>query len=725
MRSASQQQGGGSIMSRNNKEDDEDELEALRLAALESLRAKGLPPPVVLQGQRLSPKHNVCSNAVFQRHFGNQNLIAIIPVENNSASSSPYQNSSPHHPPSLDSKPPPMRNNSSRPPPLKNPPTTSLVSHNSPVEEKRSNKFSRFEDSDSDESDDVEMSFAKSESEEEEFVIEEGDAEDLIIEVEDEIIEEIEEESNGATELSPAVATIPEDRVNVATSGVKPSEKSASPSGQISTPTPPVKITMTDSTKEGHASRDVRHFESNRKTDTGEFARRSPQLSSSATRSPPNAHSRRRSPPRQQRSPQRMQKSSPRPHRSPPRSQRSPVRVQRSPVRIQRSPSRVQRSPLRVQRSPPRVQRSPLRRSPLRSSDRDKPKDRGTSKTSSGSDRSGPEENKRADKKRVNTSVDSVRSSEQRRTSDKSRSPTCERKPLLKRSPPRSVSNDSRDSRKLVTPSLTETERDRLESRKRKFETAPDQDSSVKKEGKIRLRTEINRKTPPVQLKRREEKLTKKPDAVVEQIQVRRDEPISSVPDKTDEEDVDRKSSKKNKRSSKKSKDKNRNGKTLSGSDGDNAPVKPLSNKSSETSDAHLDLRAELQRRRGHRYEEDEEPRSRTPETRRILVLNSPPTSTASAAPPKLPTEPSGVLSKHQRLVSEGQSKPGTSSSSGSLPKRNGRVKLKRTLLATPIEIDQGPETDPLEDRIRLIRAQNELIRKRQREIEADKLQYA
>jgi hypothetical protein len=51
---------------------------------------------------------------------------------------------------------------------------------------------------------------------------------------------------------------------------------------------------------------------------------------------------------------------------------------------------------------------------------------------------------------------------------------------------------------------------------------------------------------------------------------VRRDEPISSVPDKTDEEDVDRKSSKKNKRSSKKSKDKNRNGKTLSGSDGDN-----------------------------------------------------------------------------------------------------------------------------------------------------------
>lgn len=50
-------------MSRNNKEDDEDELEALRLAALESLRAKGLPPPVT-QGQHVSPKPNVCSNAV-------------------------------------------------------------------------------------------------------------------------------------------------------------------------------------------------------------------------------------------------------------------------------------------------------------------------------------------------------------------------------------------------------------------------------------------------------------------------------------------------------------------------------------------------------------------------------------------------------------------------------------------------------------------------------------
>ena len=68
MRSASQQQGGGSIMSGNKKDDEEDELEALRLAALESLRAKGLPPPIV-PVQRLSPKpSNACNNAVRDIH---------------------------------------------------------------------------------------------------------------------------------------------------------------------------------------------------------------------------------------------------------------------------------------------------------------------------------------------------------------------------------------------------------------------------------------------------------------------------------------------------------------------------------------------------------------------------------------------------------------------------------------------------------------------------------
>ncbi|XP_057369455.1 serine/arginine repetitive matrix protein 2-like [Daphnia carinata] len=707
MRSASQQQGGGSIMSGNNKEDEEDELEALRLAALESLRAKGLPPPVVLKGQRVSPKPNVCNNAVFQRHFGNQNLIAIIPVETSSASSSPYQNSSPHHAPILDSKPPPIKN-PTRPPLLKNPPSIGSVSQNSLVEDKpKSTKFSRFEDSDSDESDDVEMSFAKSESEEEEFVIEEGDAEDLIIEVEDEIIEE--EETNGVAELPMATAPVPEDRLSVIPAVIKPSDNSAA---KVNTSSPPSKITMSDAIKEIPASRDTKSYESSRKADTGDIARRSPQLRSSASRSP-IVHPRRRSPSRQQKSPQRSQKSSPRTHRSPSRSQRSPVRIQRSPVRIQRSPPRVQRSPTRVQRSP-------HRRSPIRSSDREKLKHRDSSKTGSGSDRSGTDD-KKSERTRTIAPTETVRSSEQRRTGDRSRSPANDRKPLMKRSPSRSVNGD-RDARKLLTTSLTETDRDRLESRKRKFETAIDQESSVKKEGKIRLRTESSRRASPVQTTRREEKPKKVETA--DKVQIKRDEPISLAQEKNDDDSVERKS-KKSKRTSKKSKEKSQNGKTRSITDGDNVSVKLSSTKSSDTSDAHLDLRAELQRRRSHRYEEDEEPRSRTPDTRRILVLNSPPSSAAVVAPSKSPTEPTGVLSKHQRLVSEGQSKTSTSDDALPASKRNSSVKLKRTLLATPIELDQGPETDPLEDRIRQIRAQNELIRKRQREIEADKLQYA
>ena len=511
---------------------------------------------------------------VFQRHFGNQNLIAIIPVETSSASSSPYQNSSPHHHTLVDAKvnPPPLRS-SGRPPLLKNPPALNSVSHSNLVEEKPkpTTKFSRFEDSDSDESDDIEMSFAKSESEEEEFVIEEGDAEDLIIEVQDEIFEE-EEESNGVAEHPTAIEALTENRVTVTTSGVKESEKSLSPATQLSAPTPPLKVIET--TREEILSRDYKNVEPSRRFESGDFARRSPKLSSSNTRSPTTTFSRRRSPPRPQRSPpSRMQKSPPRIQRSPPRIQRSPTRTQRSPGRIQRSPPRVQRSPPRVQRSParsqrspPRTQRSPPRRSPLRSSDRDKPKLKEITKTSSGSDRSGSDEARKIDRSRPTSSVEVIsnRPSDQRRTGDKSRSPTSDRKPL-KRSPPRSVPND-RDARKIITPSLTETERDRLESRKRKFESAADQEPPTKKEGKIRLRGEVNRKTPPVQLKRKEQKLKK---SEPEKIQVRRDEPISNVQDKTDESDVEKKS-KKSKRPAKKSKEKSRNGKTPSSSDHDN-----------------------------------------------------------------------------------------------------------------------------------------------------------
>lgn len=49
-------------------EDDED-LEALRLAALESLRAKGLPPPLMtlksVHPQKCSPQVNYCAGLSF------------------------------------------------------------------------------------------------------------------------------------------------------------------------------------------------------------------------------------------------------------------------------------------------------------------------------------------------------------------------------------------------------------------------------------------------------------------------------------------------------------------------------------------------------------------------------------------------------------------------------------------------------------------------------------
>lgn len=68
MKSARQPLGAfvGRTMSNNmkngviRKEEDEDELEALRLAALESLRAKGLPPPALpSQSPNNSPSNQV------------------------------------------------------------------------------------------------------------------------------------------------------------------------------------------------------------------------------------------------------------------------------------------------------------------------------------------------------------------------------------------------------------------------------------------------------------------------------------------------------------------------------------------------------------------------------------------------------------------------------------------------------------------------------------------
>lgn len=60
MKSASQHLGASGVMSNiSNKDDDEDELEALRLAALESLRAKGLPPPIPVAPTVPPPNLNV------------------------------------------------------------------------------------------------------------------------------------------------------------------------------------------------------------------------------------------------------------------------------------------------------------------------------------------------------------------------------------------------------------------------------------------------------------------------------------------------------------------------------------------------------------------------------------------------------------------------------------------------------------------------------------------
>ena len=469
---------------------------------------------------------------IFQRHFGNQNLIAIIPVEQSSASSSPYHNSSPHRPPLLESKGLPSlpRSSSNRPPLLSTPPSSTLIIHNrDAVEEKpkHTTKFSRFEDSDSDESDDNEMSYAKSESEEEEFVVEEGDADDLIIEVEDEIVDEVViEEFIEEIETPPTTITNSRsDSCEIPTSNSTPSRVLAEPSKEDSLP------------------KDVKSTDTNRRMESSDAVKRSPR----ATRSPP--YTRRRSPSR--RSPPARGQKSP--------IQKSPVRSQRSPPRV-RSPSRAQRSPVRGYRSPVRVQRSPHRtqRSPVRSSDRTDKLKLKESKTGSGSDRSVSDEAKKSDKSRT--------ASDQRRTKDKSRSPVADRKPVLRRSPPRSTAND-RESRKQATPSPTDSEKDRLESRKRKFQVAPDNEASLKKEGKIRLKAETARPPSPVQVKRKEDKSGKRNETEV--IHVRREEPMGLM--ESTEEDDDKKQKRHNKRSNKKSKDKTvRNKKSQSGAEQDN-----------------------------------------------------------------------------------------------------------------------------------------------------------
>lgn len=179
-----------------------------------------------------------------QRHFGNQNLISIIPVEDplnpgarvssllptppdfhQRVAAGGFVQPPPHHqrmpPPRNPANPP--RSNSYRPPP--------------PVSEepkpKAPTKFSRFEDSDSEDSDEDDLSLlasSKHDSEEEEIILEEAeDNEDLIIEVEDCIeLEEVEEEVT--KEEPPPPPSIPAVPVQPKTSPPRRPEQPALPS---------------------------------------------------------------------------------------------------------------------------------------------------------------------------------------------------------------------------------------------------------------------------------------------------------------------------------------------------------------------------------------------------------------------------------------------------------------------------------------------------------------
>ena len=131
---------------------------------------------------------------VFQRNFSNQNLISIIPVDHPSRSGNALLATPPDFHEKVAASNINLRTSSLTLPGIKP----------LPVEEKpkASSKFSRFDDSDSDESDDYEMTLLKSDSEaeyveQEEIILEEveGDEnEELIIEVEDYIVLE---EANG------------------------------------------------------------------------------------------------------------------------------------------------------------------------------------------------------------------------------------------------------------------------------------------------------------------------------------------------------------------------------------------------------------------------------------------------------------------------------------------------------------------------------------------------
>ena len=389
---------------------------------------------------------------VFQRHYGNQNLIAIIPVDNSSASKSdnscsPYSSprSTAHQSDSrvgigLNARVQATNSNISRPPLLKDPPSFNSVFHKQEVEEKPkpSTKFSRFEDSDSDESEEFEISNSKSDSEEEEFVIEEGEADDLIIEVEDYIVLE---ETDGEYAVE---APVQEVAVSVIGEQVKPPQQEAQIEKKEEAPKIPEPkkrelITCLPSAKAPVSSPKkvdppkvepvrVQRHESDRRIETTEATRRSPKLFSKI--SVPES-SRRKSP-------------------------------------------------------PPSVRRRSVDRQRQKSTDL-----KGGDRPSSGSARrteSDLKRKSRASSVEAAPTTLSHRFSDQWRSTNQSRSPTNDKKSTSgRRSPPQRTSVIERETRKVTT--LPDSERDRLESRKRKFESSVHQDAAVKKEGKIRLRT--------------------------------------------------------------------------------------------------------------------------------------------------------------------------------------------------------------------------------------------
>jgi len=209
----------------------------------------------------------------------------------------------------------------------------------------------------------------------------------------------------------------------------------------------------------------------------------------------------------------------------------------------------------------------------------------------------------------------SHRFSDQWRSTNQSRSPTNDKKSSSgRRSPPQRTSVIERETRKVTT--LADSERDRLESRKRKFESSLQHDPAVKKEGKIRLRATPSPSVPQEKYENKSRKVE------TSQTHSRRDEVVVQ---ETKEITPNEKRTKKGK---KKSREKRQRSKSRSTGDKDEdgklfnlilifesllnltvfslsleSPRDKVAKTSDSTTDSQLDLRAELQRRRVQLYD--------------------------------------------------------------------------------------------------------------------------